>query len=228
MDSAGLQPFLKENQLASAYALKAFQDFMLTRLGIKKGFFSAFELGAQSIEKLLKSYLFFKDKEKYVLNPKGLRSEIRKVAKSLGRSNLQPHDLNAISNIAFDNGLKLRPHQKENINLIDSYFFGRYPDDEKCKTLDCLAGGCIDSLIFDIWDNFKELNYDYYYTGGILTAVYAYYKVQKSKSNLKELIAEHYDIFINDNNAYRRREKELTIEIQQRLALVPCIFYGLT
>lgn len=54
-----LQKFLRANPDAWQFAWKSHEDYLLTRLGLLNFRVSAFEMGSQALEKILKSYILF-------------------------------------------------------------------------------------------------------------------------------------------------------------------------
>ena len=62
----------------------------------------------------------------------------------------------------------------------------------------------LDKIIFTIWDNFKDVHKDFYYSGGINTTVRSYFV-----SPNHDACKRHYQIFINENKEYSKRKFEI-------------------
>jgi DNA-binding NarL/FixJ family response regulator len=160
-----LQVFLSKNRDAWQFAYKASQDYLLTRLGMKNGMSSSFEMATQAIEKLLKSYLLFTD---LTLggDAEKVRSSVSAKAKGLGRKHEPGHDVEAALDLAIENGMRITAGLRSRVVRINGYYAHRYPRNGygyPTAGLSTAEISDVDKAVFEIWDAFKAINADYYY-----------------------------------------------------------------
>lgn len=184
-----LAEFLRQNRGAWQLAWKAREDYKLARTGMACGLWSAFEMGEQAVEKLLKSYVVFKE------------PGVKLIA--LG------HDTAACLDAACQRGLEATEELVQTAERFRDLYRRRYPGTP--GTPSSLSTGEIhdlDRAMFEIWDNFEALQPDYYYVSGLLVDVYGA-RLQPSPSAETQA---GYLTKANDAFAVRRERIEAGIE----------------
>ena len=207
-----LQSFLRVHQWAWKFACKAHEDYLLCRLGLLHGLWSALEMSTQAIEKLLKSYLLFSDNS---LNgdPTTLLKVVSNTAKQRGRQREFGHDVETCLSLAILKGLSVSNTTQDAIKKVNELYGLRYPDSGGPESLSNYIIKEIDTAIFEIWDRFRDFNNDYYYVSGILKPAYVYF------TNQSGYTAANFLILTQDNVAYSDRKSDIESEIQIRISL---------
>lgn len=73
--------------------------------------------------------------------------------------------------LARENGLSASTDLAARIVRINGYYENRYPEGYGLGSLDCRSIVEVDEAVFEIWDSFKAVNADYYYTAGLMIPV---------------------------------------------------------
>lgn len=205
-----LLEFNRRNRAAMMFGEKALHDYLYARFGIQHGFWSAFEMSSQAVEKLLKSYLLFKDCC-FGGSAEKLRRALIARSKALGHSKGTGHDVEAALDMAAALGLACPTDLRPRLQRINAYYAARYPDGYGPGAVYSAELEDIDEAVFEIWDSFRQINADYYYVCGISMPVYA-------------LLANRSDPFSwfcsmsNRNLAYAKRKECIEAGIKERLA----------
>ncbi|GAB5546994.1 MAG: hypothetical protein SangKO_067540 [Sandaracinaceae bacterium] len=188
-----LAEFLRQNRDAWQLAWKAREDYKLARIGMACGAWSAFEMGEQAVEKLLKSYVVFKEPEVKL--------------KALG------HDTTACLDAALRHGLAATDELVRTAERLRDLYRRRYPGTpDTPRSLSTGEMHDLDRAMFEIWDNFEPLQPDYYYVSGLLVDLYGA-RLQPSAS------AEAQAGYLTRaNDAYATRRHRLHAGIDLRLA----------
>jgi hypothetical protein len=202
--SQELQNFLRSNKHAWRFVWKATDDYLLARFGILNALWSGFEMATQATEKLLKGYLLFTDRS-LAGDAKKVRLEVKSKAKTLGRTQEMGHDVEACIFLASAAGLPCSTDLGARLTRINSYYSQRYPDTAELASLSTNEVDGVDEAIFEIWDAFKNINGDYYYTCGVSMPVYAIHSERHGGRN--NPIAQHtFQILTLKNKAYEMRQ----------------------
>ncbi len=210
-----LMDFNRRNRAASRFAEKALDDYLLARFGIQHGLSSGFEMSTQGIEKLLKSYLLFRDPHLSGSAEKLYKALLSR-SKRLGRRTEFGHDVEAALSMAADLGLACSDDLGRRLTRINSYYARRYPDCGGPSSLDSGEVDDVDEAVFEIWDSFHEINQDYYYVCGISTPVYA----TLSRSLRRISYVPHDFLILSGRNlAYAKRKQFLETGITERFFL---------
>jgi hypothetical protein len=194
----------------------ALEDYLLARFGISNLLLSGFELGTQAVEKLLKAFLLFSDptfgkKEKNVLRA------IRARARELGRTEQLAHDVVAALDLAEKSGFSSSPGIKDRMERINAYYLKRYPSGGALGGLRSLSTADVhdlDEAVFEIWDAFKNLNAEYYYTSGILRDVYG-----MALNGPLPWWDHRLEILAAKNLAFARRKDDITRGIEELIRI---------
>tara|TARA_R110002072_G_scaffold28296_13_gene91102 strand:- start:377 stop:1063 length:687 start_codon:yes stop_codon:yes gene_type:complete len=206
-----LQDFLRANANGWQLVWKAREDYLFCRLGMTHAMWSSFEMATQAIEKLLKGYSLMRDPS-FSGDIKPLLKAIRTAAKARGRTSEFGHDVEACLDVAQVAGLPVSSDLAGRVATINSYYARRYPDNASApNTLSTGQIGDVDKTVFEIWDAFKAINEDYYYTTGMFTDAYAV-AVQPSGST-----TTNFQILTARNAAYATRQADVREEIRTRI-----------
>lgn len=191
------------------------EDYLLARFGISKVLLSGFELGTQAVEKLLKAFLLFSDptlgkKEKNVLRA------VRARAKELGGTKELAHDVVAALDLAEKSGFSSSPVLRDRVERINAYYLKRYPSGGFLGGLSLSTGEVhdFDETVFEIWDAFKNLNAEYYYTSGILRDVYGL-----ALGGPLPWWDHRFEILTEKNLAFARRKDDITRGIEELIRI---------
>lgn len=212
--TAELVEFNGRNRQAYKFADKALDDYLLARLGIQHFLTSAFEMSTQAVEKLLKSYLLFKDPSLGGSAQK-LRKAIKNRSKArfklFGRKEEDGHDVEAALDLAARLGLSCSTDLRTRLARINDYYARRYPDCGGPTTLCGAELEDVDEAVFEIWDSFQAIHPDYYYVCGISKHVYALHVNDGDLFNW-------FRIMSAGNLSYARRKQSIEAGIKERLA----------
>jgi hypothetical protein len=214
--SQDLQNFLRSNKQAWRFAWKATDDYLLARFGMLNGLWSSFEMATQATEKLLKGYLLFTDSA-LCGDADKVRRAVSHKAKGLGRRQEFGHDIEACIALASAAGLPSSTDLSARLVRIKSYYSQRYPDTAELKSLSAGEVDDVDRAIFEIWDAFKTINGDYYYTCGVSMPVYAIH-VDRHGAQHNPISQHVFQILTFKNKAYEMRQHDLEAGIEKRLA----------
>jgi hypothetical protein len=215
--SKDLHRFLRQHPHAWQYASKASDDYLLARLGIRNALWSGFEMATQAAGKLLKSYLLF-CAPSLGGQASSVRTAVSKQAKSLGRHHDLAHDVTAALDLAKDVGLACTPSLRTRLARINDYYLRRYPERGGLDSIGTDELKDVDNAIFEIWDAFKTVNEDYYYTAGLVTPLYTLYLTEHSRP-AHQWIRNVVDVMTLGNTAYAARQIDIVTGIKARLAL---------
>ena len=166
-----LQNFLRRHKAAWQFASKASDDYLLARCGMLNALWSGFEMATQASEKLLKAYLLFTDKTGSC-NADNIRKAVSRKSQSLGRTSELGHDVEACLALATAVGFVCSADLQSRLARINSYYSRRYPGEGGPTSLSTGEIEDVDGAVFQIWDAFKGVNHDYYYTSGLMGPVY--------------------------------------------------------
>jgi HEPN domain-containing protein len=205
-----LAQFNRRNRAAVMFAEKALHDYLYARYGIQGGFLSAFEMSTQAVEKLLKSYLLFKDPH-CAGSAEKLKKALIARSKALGRSREPGHDVEAALDMAAGLGLSCSADLRGRLGRINTYYAGRYPDSSGPGALYSTELQDIDEAVFEIWDSFQAINPDYYYVCGISMPVYSFLMNGTDERN-------RFGIMSTRNLSYARRKEFIEAGIKERCA----------
>jgi hypothetical protein len=203
-----LQEFNRRNGAAVEFADKALDDYLLARCGIQHFLVSAFEVSTQAVEKLLKSYLLFKD-PRFGGSPERLKKALIARSKQLGRKK-DGHDVEVAVDLAAPLGLCCSTDLRRRLARINSYYGRRYPDCGGPTTLCGAELEDVDEAVFEIWDSFKEIHPDYYYRCGISRPVCTW--LMKGAD-----LFHWFKIMSAGNLSYARRKESIEAGIEERL-----------
>lgn len=203
----------RTNRAACRFAEKALDDYLLARLGIQHGLVSSFEVSTTSIEKLVKSYLLFRDPS-FCGSPEKLYRALTSRSRLSGRSREHGHDVDIAIRMAADLGLTSSEDLRRRLSRINSYYARRYPDNGGPTSLSSTELQDIDEAVFEIWDFFEQINADYYYVCGISMPVYAF--VSGMLTGISYL-PDNFRIMSSGNLAYARRKQHLEAGARERL-----------
>jgi hypothetical protein len=213
--SAELQNFLRQNRAAWLLAWKASDDYLLARLGLTLGLWSGFEMATQATEKLLKSYVLFKDvglggSEENVLRAVSAISRMR------GRKHELGHDVEAVLDLATASGLPCSAGLQVRLARINSYYALRYPGGAGPISFSTAEIQDIDEAVFELWDAFQSINVDYFYTSGLMMPVYGL--LLSDHVGRPEATTSHYfGIMTNLNQPFEKRREDIEQGIRERL-----------
>jgi hypothetical protein len=212
--SGDLQNFLRSNKQAWRFVWKATDDYLLARFGILNALWSSFEMATQATEKLLKGYLLFTDSA-LCGDADKVRWAVSHKAKELGRRQEFGHDIEACIALASAAGLQCSTDLRARLVRINSYYSQRYPDTDELQLLSTKEVDDVDQAIFEIWDAFKNINRDYYYTCGLSMPVYT---IHADRRGQRSPISRYlFQTLTLKNKAYEIRRDDLEIGIEKRL-----------
>jgi hypothetical protein len=209
------QNFLSQNIDAWQFAVKASDDYLLARCGLLNNLWSSFEMATQATEKLLKSYLLFKDSS---LRGSGesVRLAVAKESRTLGRKNEAGHNIKACLSLSRNVGLPITTALENRLARIDDYYSLRYPNDNSTSSLSTSELNDFDAAIFEIWDAFESIDEDYFYIHGIMSHVYS--KILRDrKSGSSSILENPFQIMTSHNKSYNDRKAKFEEGIYRRL-----------
>jgi hypothetical protein len=215
--SQDLQDFLRRHPTAWQFAWKASEDYLLARFGIRRGLWSGFEMATQAIEKLLKSYLLFRDAS-LGGSEDAVRKAVSAKAKARGRTSELGHDVQSALALAEPLGLACSADLSARVARIDSYYELRYPGGGP-QSLAAAEADDVDEAIFEVWDAFEAINPDYFYTTGIMWPLYAFLMDIEHRGESSPLALSYYGFLAEANQSYERRRVRLENGIKERIAL---------
>lgn len=187
-----LREFLRENQRGWKLAWKAREDYKLARLGMVSGAWSAFEMGEQAVEKLLKSFIVFRDPSAKV--------------RELG------HDTTACLEAACAAGLTASEDLERTAERLRELYRRRYPDIPGApQSLSTGEVHALDRAVFEIWDGVEAIQSDYYFVSGLLVDVYGARLKPSDWADAQDRIVTA------GNKAYAVRRDRLQAGIDERL-----------
>ncbi|MDK9719427.1 MAG: hypothetical protein OEL57_16215 [Trichlorobacter sp.] len=202
-----LHEFLRQNKDAWELAWKSNEDYLLARFGMLNGLWSSFEMATQSVEKLLKAYLLFKDPA--INTADDAFKAVRDKSKALGRNREAGHNVGAALKLAVDLGLSCSAQLSPRLNRINAYYERRYPNNGGPDTLSSSEHHDVDEAIFEIWDAFKNVNAEYYLTSGIMTPIYSAH-VDEHSGRQNQLTKQSFAIIVTNNKSYESRRDEIS------------------
>lgn len=217
--SQDLQKFLRSNKDAWRFVWKATDDYLLARFGILNALWSGFEMATQATEKLLKGYILFTDRALSGDADK-VRRAVDAKARALGRTQERGHDVEACIVLASAAGLPYSIDLRPRLARINSYYSQRYPDGAELQSLSTKEVEDVDEAIFEIWDAFKTINEDYYYTCGVSMPVYMIH-ADRHGGRHNPLAQHPFQILSLKNKAYEMRRRDFETGIEKRLAWYP-------
>jgi hypothetical protein len=173
-------------------------------------------MATQATEKLLKGYLLLMDST-LSGNADKVRRAVTRKAKHLGRTQESGHDVEACLALASAIGLPCSTDLKSRLARINSYYLQRYPDGAELQSLSTKEVEDVDEAIFEIWDAFKSINKDYYYTCGVSMPVYVIH-MDRHSGRHNPIAQQPFQILSLKNNAYEGRRHDLEAGIEERMA----------
>lgn len=214
--AAELQQFLRDNRPAWQMAWKSCDDYMLCRLGMLNGLWSSFEMATQATEKLFKSYLLFHDAALGGDAKKAMKA-VADQAKARGRTFERGHDVEACLDLAKNLGFTPDGTFETRLKRVNELYEGRYPDSGGPTSLSTKEMEDVDAVIFRLWDDFQNLNADFYLTGGIMRPVYGHFLHQHSYGST-EMTDADFRILTTANKAYEARAAAIEKLAKEMLA----------
>jgi hypothetical protein len=125
-----LQAFLRAHRNAWPFAAKATNDYLLARIGMPRGLWSAFEVAGQATEKLLKAYILFRNGGSIA----DMRSKIASASKARGRKGERLHDIEAAFAVACQYGMRSPDGLQARLARINLYHDQRYRTAQSSST----------------------------------------------------------------------------------------------
>jgi len=168
-------------------------------------------MATQAVEKLLKSYLLFRDRS-LGGSEDAVRKAVSDKARAGGRTSEPGHDVQAALALAEPLGLACSADLWTRVGRIDSYYELRYPGGGP-QTLSSTEADDVDEAVFELWDAFEAINPDYYYTGGIMTPIYAHLLDMQNP-----LGRMYFEFMTAGNQSYVRRQARIENGIKERFA----------
>lgn len=192
------------------YYFKATDDYALSRCGLMNGMFSGFELGAQALEKYLKSLLWVQFHQDGRQLGEKTSNVIKNECRRLDIEQNGQHDLICFANLAIRYGFKIDIFSLECLRKFNEYYDLRYPDGEnKINFLSSEEVNALDHCVYNIWDNFKDINeYIYYWCGPNSAAV----------SMIMKQFSRGEQYILNMNRAFSLRSNEIYSWIEREMA----------
>lgn len=203
--------FLRAHSVAAQFAQKAAEDYLLARVGIQDGLWSAFEIASQATEKLLKAYLLFRNPALNG-NAKAAMQAIGAKARLRGRRYNVGHDVEAAFELSINLGMPSPPALEKRIAKINAYYDLRYPDLGAPMSLGTDEVNDLDESIFHIWDAFKPLDDDYFYLCGIPQPILISFMHPP-----QHYIRRRVRALTGANLAYRHRQADIEAGIRNRI-----------
>jgi hypothetical protein len=205
--NADLHTFLRGNKAAWQFAAKGTEDYLLARLGIQNALWSSFEMATQAIEKILKSYLLFVDST-LAGSADSVRRAISTKSRGIGQLQEAGHNVEAALALAEVAGMTVTQDLRDRILRINSYYGRRYPDGNGPVSVSTEEIKQLDQTIFELWDAFKVINADYYYTSGLLGPIYGARLVETNPVP-NPYVAKKFLLLVSQNQAFNLRAHDI-------------------